>query len=149
MTFREATGADLEVLLGFMQAYYAFDHLPFDAGAARASLGQLLQDPSLGRVWLICDGEAPVGYVVLTLGFSLEYHGRDAIVDELFVQERHRGRGIGRQALAFLEEVCRSLGVRSLHLVVERANTGAQAVYRKAGFVDQDRYLMTRRIGSG
>ena len=88
----------------------------------------------------------PVGYVVLTLGFSLEFHGRDAFVDEIYIRAQYRGRGIGGKALAFAEGACRSLGVRALHLEVERKNTAAQAVYRKVGFKDHDRYLMTKYV---
>jgi len=145
-TFRVAERADIETLLEFMREYYEFDHLPFDSQVARAALAGFLEDASLGRVWLICyDGEA-IGYLVLTLGYSLEYGGRDAFIDEVYICTSHRGRGIGQSALAFAEGVCRSLGVRALHLEVERTNTTAHGVYHKAGFVDHDRYLMTKRI---
>jgi len=36
------------------------------------------------------------------------------------------------------------LGVKALHLEVERTNTAAQAFYRKIGFKDHSRYLMTK-----
>jgi len=36
------------------------------------------------------------------------------------------------------------LGISAVHLEVDHTNTVAQALYRKAGFVDHDRYLMTR-----
>ncbi len=144
--FRIAERADSETLLEFMREYYEFDHLPFDGQVARAALAGILEDASLGRIWLICyDGEA-VGYLVLTLGYSLEYGGRDAFVDEVYIRASHRGRGIGQSALTFAEDVCRALGVRALHLEVERANTSAHELYRKAGFVDHDRYLMTKQI---
>jgi diamine N-acetyltransferase len=105
-------------------------------------------DESLGHVWLISyEGEA-VGSLVLTLGYSLEYGGRDAFIDEVYIRESHRGQGIGQHALTFAENVCRSLGVRALHLEVERENTTAHGLYRKAGFVDHDRYLMTKRIST-
>jgi GNAT superfamily N-acetyltransferase len=145
-TFTIAQRADIETLLELMREYYAFDHLPFDEQVARAALAKFVDDESLGRVWLISDEGSPVGYLVLTLGYSLEYGGRDAFIDEVYVCSSHRGRGIGQRALTFAEDVCRSLGVRALHLEVERANTGAHGLYRKAGFVDHDRYLMTRRI---
>lgn len=144
--FKIAEGADIEILLKFMREYYEFDHLPFDEQIARAALAKFVDDQSLGRVWLIChEGEA-IGYLVLTLGYSLEYGGRDAFIDEVYIRASHRGCGIGQSALTFAEEVCRSLGVRALHLEVERTNTSAHGLYRKAGFVDHDRYLMTKRI---
>jgi ribosomal protein S18 acetylase RimI-like enzyme len=144
--FRTAELSDVEVLLGFMREYYAFDHLLFDGQIARAALEKFLSDGSLGRVWLIQDGGTAIGYLVLTLGYSLEYGGRDAFIDEVYIRASHRGRGIGQSALQFAEDVCRSLGVRVIHLEVERTNTNAHALYRKAGFVDHDRYLMTKRI---
>ena len=35
-------------------------------------------------------------------------------------------------------------GVSALHLEVERQNEAAQGFYRRLGFKDHDRYLMTR-----
>jgi diamine N-acetyltransferase len=147
VAFRRADASDAELLLGLMREFYEFEHLTFDERAAREALMQLLGGgDSFGRVWLIEVEGSAAGYVVLTLGFSLEFHGRDALVDELYIREGHRGRGIGKKTLAFVEGECRSLGVRALHLEVERANLNAQAVYRKSGFKDHDRYLLTKWV---
>ncbi len=147
-TFKIAERADIETLLEFMREYYEFDHLSFDEQIARIASTKFVGDESLGRVWLISyEGEA-IGYLILTLGYSLEYGGRDAFIDEVYIRESHRRRGIGQRALTFAEDACRSLGVRALHLEVERANTNAHGLYRKVGFVDHDRYLMTKRIST-
>jgi ribosomal protein S18 acetylase RimI-like enzyme len=145
-TFTTARSADADLLVELMRAFYEFDHIPFDERDGRAALMQLISDERLGRVYLIRSGKETVGYFVLTFGFSLEFKGRDAFVDELFLREEFRGRGIGRRALAFAEDQCRGAGVRALHLEVERANTNAQGLYRRAGFKDHDRYLMTKWI---
>jgi GNAT superfamily N-acetyltransferase len=145
-TFRLAEHADLEVLLDFVREYYEFDGHPYDRDALRVALGGLLGELSLGRIWLICHGDAPVGYIVLTLSYSIEYRGRNAFVDELYIRESHRRHGIGTRAFAFLEDACRALDVRALHLEVERHNAGTQRFYRAVGFYDEDRYLMTRLI---
>jgi ribosomal protein S18 acetylase RimI-like enzyme len=39
-----------------------------------------------------------------------------------------------------------SEGIRALQLKVERTNVTAQQVYRRAGFVDHDRYVLTKRL---
>ncbi len=141
-----AEATDMEVLVVFMRAFYAHESLHFDEPAARHAMQLLLGNPFFGRLFLLeWDGEK-VGYTVLTFGFSLEFHGRDAFVDELYIGENHRGRGIGKQTLDFLAEVCRAEGIAALHLEVERANTIAQEVYRKQGFKDHDRYLLTKWI---
>lgn len=148
-TLKRAEEADQPLLLELMAEYYRFDRLPFDAERARAALHRLLQDSALGDAWLVRAGSEPVGYVVLTLGYSLEYQGRDAFVDELYIRAAFRRRGCGRRALALVEAEARRWGVRALHLEVERKNRGAQAFYRKAGYGDHDRYLMTKRIAQG
>ncbi|HYP53210.1 MAG TPA: GNAT family N-acetyltransferase, partial [Pyrinomonadaceae bacterium] len=65
---------------------------------------------------------------------------------EFYLREEARGRGAGRRALEFVEGECRALGVRALHLEVERVNTNAQNLYRRCGFKDHDRYLLTKRV---
>lgn len=84
------------------------------------------------------------GYIVLTFGFSLEFHGRDAFVDELYVRNGYRGHGIGKASLRLVEEVCQKEGIKALHLEVDRQNLHAQNLYRKAGYKDHDRYLLTK-----
>ncbi|MBI3248380.1 MAG: GNAT family N-acetyltransferase [Deltaproteobacteria bacterium] len=148
ISYKIAEATDAEILMQFMQEYCAFDHLPFEEQTRRASVAKLSGEASLGRLWLIlCDGQ-PVGYLVLTLGFSFEYGGYDAFIDEVYLRDECRGAGIGRQALAFAEEECRALGVRALHLEVERENVNARALYRKVGFVEHDRYLLTKTISA-
>jgi GNAT superfamily N-acetyltransferase len=145
-SFKRAASHDLETLLVFMREFYEFEHLSFDERVARTALAKLLADESCGRVWMIYVGDEAVGYVVLTLGYSLEFRGRDAFIDELYMREGYRGQGAGKSALKFVEEACRALGIQALHLEVGRDNPNAQALYRKVGFQDHDRYLMTKWI---
>ena len=148
VTFKLTGVADIDLLEELMREFYEFDHLDLDEQAARSALQQILSNDSLGRAWLIQVDGSPIGYIVLTLGFSLEFHGRDAFIDEIYIRTQHRGRGIGRRTLEFVEGACRPLGVQALHLEVERENTNAQGVYRKLGFEDQDSYLMTKYVAS-
>ena len=144
--FRIATDSDADLLLAMMREYYLYDGHAFDEPRARTALLNFLRDPAFGRAWLICDGDVPVGYIVLTFGYSLEYLGRDAFIDEFFLRESHRGRGWGRQALDYVEEAARAGGVRSIHLEVVRSNTTAKEVYRRSGYADHDHYLMSKWI---
>ncbi len=86
-------------------------------GARRATLA-LLETPVFGNIWLLKLAEEAVGYMVLTFGFSLEFGGRDALLDELFIAEHHRGSGLGKQALLFAFDHCKKAGIRALHLEV-------------------------------
>ncbi len=145
--FRLAVESDAELLLDFMREYYAFDGHGYDREKARAALIPLLDNINLGRAWLILDGATPVGYAVLCFGYSLEWLGRDAFVDELYLREEHRGRGWGQKAMAFLEDAARELGVRALHLAVVPGNP-ALHLYEKAGFHSHDSTFLSKWIAS-
>lgn len=143
-TFKAAENSDIETLIKFVQEFCQVDNHPFDDLAIRAALNKILNDDYLGRVWLIQRGKEAIGYVVLTFGYSLEYRGRDAFIDEFYIRESYRGQGIGTMTLQFVESVCPSLEIQALHLEVEKENTAAKRLYFKAGFKEQERYLMTK-----
>ncbi len=127
-----------------MQEFYACEHLPFDEAVARAAVQEILNNKSFGYIYLIVPDDKIVGYIVLTFGFSLEFHGRDALADELYIREPYRGKGIGTKTLEFVQDVCRQEGIHALHLEADRGNIHAQELYRKSGFKDHDRYLLTK-----
>jgi len=131
----------------FLRRFYDGEGYPLDEVAARDALvGLLVPDSPDGRVWLIEHEGTAIGYLVVTFGYSIEYHGRDAFVDELFIDAANRGRGIGSAVLQEAERRCATLGVRALHLEVERGNDAGQALYRKLGFTDNARFLLTKRL---
>jgi len=143
--FTLAEMADLDRLLELNRQLHDFFNEPFEGDFTRQAMAGLIADRSLGRLWLIQAGDQSVGYVVLTLSYSLEYGGREAFIDELFIQSDHRQQGIGTATLAFVDDQCQKLGIRALHLEVDRDNAPARHLYAKAGFVTNSRYLMTRR----
>jgi ribosomal protein S18 acetylase RimI-like enzyme len=148
-TLRAAEVADAEALLEMMRDLYEVLGTPFDPARSRPTLLALLRDPALGRAWLVHEGAAVVGYAVLTFAYSLEFHGRVGVLDELYVKEGCRGRGVGSAVLRLLEAACPALGVRALALEVARADARAQAVYRKAGFAERPNHAMVKRLPEG
>ena len=144
IAFRLAALKDVPQLLEFTQAYYAFDGLEYVEETAAKALRQLICFEQLGRIWLILLNGAAVGYTALTFGFSLEVGGRDAFVDELFLIEAARGKGIGKRVMDFLKAEAYRLGIQALHLEVGRNNERAQRLYKAAGFqAYRNFFLMT------
>ena len=141
--FRPALERDIDGIVALMRRYYAEDGYPFDDAEARRALRELIETDSLGRVWVAEDAGAVIGYLAVTLGFSLEYRGRDAFIDELYIATDHRGRGLGREALNLAQRYCREQRVKALHLEVERHRAAAREPYRRVGFEDHARGLMT------
>lgn len=146
LEFREAIPGDESVLLPMMRGLAEQEPgpVPFDESAARLAFRQFLSLPAFGRIWLIYDGAAPVGYIILTVGFSFEFRGHDAFIDELYIVPAQRRRGGGRQAMAFVEQQAREMGVQAIHLEVESGNHPARELYRHTGYKDHQRLLMTK-----
>ncbi len=147
-TYRMAAIADCPVLLKLVKEFHELEHLPFDEQADSTALENILTDESLGRVWLIQQEDQVIGYVILTLGYSIEYRGRDAFIDELYLRPSYQGQGIGTKTLEFVEATCQSLGIQALHLEVDFTNTRAQQLYCKTGYKNHDRYLMTKWLSA-
>lgn len=144
VNFRMAALSDIGTLLELMPLYYEADHLPYDAERARRAVTALLSDPGHGRIWLIepaADGRA-AGYLALAFGFSLEFGGREAFVDELFVREGSRGAGIGSAAIRHAIAECRREGVVVIRLEVTPTNPRALKLYAALGFRDYGRSLL-------
>jgi ribosomal protein S18 acetylase RimI-like enzyme len=120
--------------------------MAFDSSRALAALHGLLDHPERGSVFLLRHHGVTAGYAVVTRGYSLEFGGVFALLDELFVAPAARGAGLGGALLRAVIEDCRAAGIATLRLEVERANAHAQAVYRRFGFTPHDRNLMTCRV---
>ncbi|MGZ7077088.1 MAG: GNAT family N-acetyltransferase, partial [Candidatus Angelobacter sp.] len=84
------------------------------------------------------------GYFALTFCFSLEFHGRFALLDELYLREAYRRQKLGKAAVSFAEDLCRKAGIAAVRLEVGRENQNAQSLYRAAGFKEDERNLMTK-----
>jgi len=143
---RAATPADESELLRMMRhlAEQEPGKIQFDEAAARVCLRKFRSIPAFVGVWMLREGNKAVGYIVLTVGFSFEFHGHDAFIDELYVDAVYRRRGYGRRAVTFVEEKAREMGVNAIHLEVDHGNDAALELYRRAGYADHERFLMTK-----
>jgi ribosomal protein S18 acetylase RimI-like enzyme len=137
---------DAAKLLKFIRAYYLFEDIPFDHQAIASCLSLLLNNPALGAAWFILSRGKRVGYLILTLGFDLEFGGRQATLTDLYIEAPHRRKGIGRTVVTLVEEFCRSHGVKALELQVTGKNAEVLDFYRGIGFEAHDRVPMSKRI---
>ncbi|MDF0554780.1 GNAT family N-acetyltransferase [Kamptonema sp. UHCC 0994] len=146
INYRVAKIADLTILLELVKEFHEKEKLAFDEQLDRDALASFLGDASLGQLWLIQQKDEVIGYIILSLGYSLEYRGRDAFLDEFYVRPKYRGQGIGTQTLTFAEETCRLLGIKALHLEVDFENPDAQRLYHRVGYQRHHRFLMTKDL---
>ncbi len=142
--FQLLSDQELPALVEMMREFYEQQHMHFDDDAARGAIGQLLKSPEHGQIYLIFRGQALAGYFALTFCFSLEFHGRFALLDELYLREPFRRMKLGEGVVGFAEGICRREGMVALRLEVGRENAPAKALYEKSGFAEDARNLMTK-----
>jgi GNAT superfamily N-acetyltransferase len=142
--FLPISPGEAERVVPFMAGLYRNDPRYFDAGRARAITEWLIANPEWGGIWVIRAGGRDAGYVVLTVCASIEFHGRMALLDELYIDEEFRNRGLGPAAIDFAVSWARARGFAALRLELAADNDHALHVYRKAGFHLHHRHLMTK-----
>lgn len=144
LEFITVTPAMLETALDLMGRLYAGAGHAHDRPRARRALESLFAHPETGDVWLM-EGEGELaGYLAVTVCFSLEFGGEFGLLDELYFDERWRGRGLGARAIAFAEAWCRARDIAALRLEVAHNNEPALRLYQRAGFITHHRDLMTK-----
>lgn len=144
-----AQQSDLDLILPLVQQFYSHFHYRFDLGEKQAQLGEFVATPALGRLLAIKSNGALVGYALIAFSYGLEFGGRVAFIDELFILPSARSLGVGSAALAQIETLCAECGIRALRLEVEDGNSKATPLYLRTEYSDHRRRLLTKALQRG
>ncbi len=137
-----ASKNDIHLLLPLVKDYHEYEGIQLSGEARENTISTLLSNSDLGAIWMILDKDKMVGYIALCVGYSIEFSGLDAFIDEFYIQPDHRGQGIGTQVLSQIKKEAKKMGIGALHLEVARNNSRAKHLYSKANFIARDRYTI-------
>lgn len=142
-----AKSEDLDRLLPLVAAFHDEAGITMDGDARSGALTPLLEGSPHGAIYLIGPGRAPIGYIVVCFGWSIEFAGMDGFIDEFYIRPGVRGRGIGSEVLRQLPKALASAGMKALHLEVATDNDRAQKLYGRLRFEPRRNYiLMSRKL---
>lgn len=145
-TFKPLEITDISTITQMMQDFYAIDNYPMNIEVAKELFHEFISNEHLGKSWLIYYENEIVGYLILTFVFSFEYSGKIAFIDELFIKETARGKGIGKEAIQFIQQEVPKLSLKLVYLEVEPHNENAQKLYLAHDFVIHNRKLMKYKV---
>jgi ribosomal protein S18 acetylase RimI-like enzyme len=131
----------LERLISLAAAFHAEEGIEMSDESRRNGLAPLLDGIPHGAVYLIGPSRAPIGYIVICFGWSVEFGGLDGIIDELYIRPGVRGRGMATETLIALPRALAEAGLRAIHLEVDSRNAAAIKLYKRAGFTPRERYM--------
>ncbi|MFT3829580.1 MAG: GNAT family N-acetyltransferase [Opitutaceae bacterium] len=102
-------------------------------GEIERRLERLLRDPAV-TIGVAAQGRALLGYALQRRCFSLWAGGGAAVLEDLFVLEPARGRGIGRQLAEHAIREARAAGCEGLSLDTNERNAASTVLYSSLGF---------------
>lgn len=135
---------DLQLLTRMAVVFNEEDGHPLSRGG-RAALRALCKGTPHGRGYMIEHQWRDVGYIVIGLGFSIEFGGIDAFLDEFYIEDAHRRRGLGTAALKAFDAIADKMKIKALHLEAMPDNDRAARLYQRLGYQLSERRLMSKR----
>ncbi|HVV63508.1 MAG TPA: GNAT family N-acetyltransferase [Pseudolabrys sp.] len=134
------TSADAQALL---QKFLREDEHYLDSSAAYGDKGPkaleravdlFLRKPEIGFVWLAyADGKA-AGVCIVCYAISTSVGGVVAKLDDVFVADGYRGKGVGTKMIAALKKELKKRKVGRIDTAVHKRNPGAARYYARLGF---------------
>lgn len=132
---RDMSASDKGAVMSMVRGFYrspAVDHPVPDEILERSFTAAADPADNALRGLLLLVDHAPAGYCYVTSYFSAEVGGRCLMIEELYFEPQHRGKGLGSRVFRWLLE--QYPGYPRFRLEVTRANQGAVRLYERFGF---------------
>jgi GNAT superfamily N-acetyltransferase len=148
ITIRPAGEHEVSSILQFIRDLAQYEHLEHEVTATEQTLREALFGPRpYAEVVFACDEGEPVGFALFFHNFST-FLGRPGIyLEDLFVQPRARGKGVGRRLLRWLAATAVSRNCGRLEWAVLNWNEPSIRFYRNLGAVPLDDWTTYRVAG--
>ena len=145
---RQATEADVPVILRFIRGLAEYEKLSHKVVATEESLRRtLFGNPRFAEVILGYEDGEPVGFALFFHNYST-FLGRPGIyLEDLFVDPDRRGRGYGKALLAHLARLARDRDCGRVEWAVLDWNAPSIQFYKSLGAVPLDDWIIFRLTG--
>lgn len=150
LTIRFALPFDADTIAGFIRGLAEYEHAADAVTITAADLRAQMEsrDPPFECLLAEYDSE-PVGFALFFRNYST-WTGRCGLyLEDLFVGERYRGRGIGGALMRRLGEIAAERGWTRMNWMVLNWNTNAQSFYREHGGYPLERWTGWRLDNPG
>jgi GNAT superfamily N-acetyltransferase len=143
-----AIASDVPVLLDLIKALAAYEKLTHEVVATESDLHAALFGPRpAAEAAIAYAGDEPAGFAVFFHNFST-FLGRPGMyLEDLFVQPRWRGRGLGRLLMAHVAKIAVERRCGRLEWSVLDWNEPAIGFYRRLGARPMDDWTVYRLTG--
>jgi GNAT superfamily N-acetyltransferase len=124
----------MQMLLPMIVAYQRFYEVEeIDEERNRAFFSRFLAPSKDGMLLGAWRGEQLIGYACLYWHFTSLVPAETVLMNDLYVDESHRGEGVGRALIEASAEVARGRGAHHLEWATAPGNQTAQRLYDSTG----------------
>jgi len=135
MVIETATQGDIPGLADLLTILFT-QEADFQPDTARQAKGlrQIIENPQIGHILVMRQGETISGMVNLLYTISTALGGRVAILEDMIVHPDHRGGGAGSLLLDAAKELAKQQGCLRITLLTDSINDAAIRFYERHGF---------------
>jgi len=143
-----AATADLPQLADLLAELFTLesDFIP-DRERQLRGLRLILDNPALGRLFVLRDGERVLGMANALVTVSTAEGARVLLLEDVIVRRELRGNGLGRKLLEQVFAWAAAQGIARVTLLADKGNAAALDFYRKLGFDDSHMQVMRKQTG--
>jgi GNAT superfamily N-acetyltransferase len=148
LRIRPATEADVPLVFGFICKIAEYGDLSDEVSATADDVRAALFGPKpVAEVLLAYWGEEPAGFALYSHTFA-SFLGKTGIyIENLYVEQDYRNKGIGKALLVHLARLGRKLGCGRLEWAVLNWNERAMEFYQDFGAMPMDEWTTFRLTG--
>ena len=130
---RRMNESDRESVMDMMRTFYASPAVLTNGSDEIfvSDVDECVSDSPYAEGYVFEDSGETIGYAMLAKSYSTEYGKRCIWIEDIYIKEGYRGKGIGSEFFRFLEESYPDVLFR---LEAEEENERAIHVYKKSGF---------------
>ncbi len=145
---RPATEADTPIVLSFIRKLAEFGDIADEATVTEDDVRAALFGPrQVAEAVIACVKQQPAGFALYSYSFA-SFRGRPGIyIEDLFVEQSHRGAGIGKALLIHIARLGRERGCGRLEWSVLNWNEQAMEFYQDLGAAPMDEWTTFRITG--
>jgi GNAT superfamily N-acetyltransferase len=145
LSIRQAIYSDIEALAKQFDQYRVFQGKQSDVSAAYTFLKARF-DHGESVVFIAFENSEAIGFAQLYPSYSSTALARVFILNDLFVLESGRRKGVGSRLLAAIENYAWSHGAARVTLNVAIDNETGQKLYQNQGWKQDEQFLMFHRF---
>ena len=148
LSIRSAAKGDAQLILNFIRELAVYEKLADAVVASDDDINRALFGDNPKVFALIADWEGqPCGFALYFFNFSTFVGKHGVYLEDLFVRESHRGKGIGKALLSRLARVAKENDCGRLEWSVLDWNAPSIAFYKSLGAVPMDEWTVYRLAG--